>query len=63
VQQESRALDGDGEENVNAWLEELVVERKREANADVLADAPYAQEPTDPAATRARKSADVPRPS
>ena len=35
VQQQSRALDADAEENVGEWLEELVVERKREANADV----------------------------
>ena len=63
VQHESRALDDKAEESVGEWLQELVVERKREANADVLADAPYAPEASDPESTRARKSADVPRPS
>jgi hypothetical protein len=61
VQQESRALDEKAEEGVGEWLQELVVERKREANADVLAN--DATTEADPEAIRARKSADVPRPA
>ena len=63
VEHESRSLDGEAEEGVTEWLQELVVERKREANADVLAETPYALEPTETDSTRARNSADVPRPN
>ena len=63
VQRHSRALDDAAEGHVGEWLEELVVERKREANADVLADDVESETGADPEAIRARKSADVPRPA
>lgn len=59
VQHETRKLDDEEQQRETSRLEELVVERKREANADAIAGA----DADEPHAARSRADGDVARPT